>query len=264
MRERTRSPSACVTQALRSRPEAGRGRELADDGHCPVVLRRGARRGRRRAGRDRSCEADRPPPRRGDRAPRCLPVPVCVDGLSIDALYARRARAAAGSTNRRTAIRGRGARVRGRIAAHRGRRAQAVDDLQQALRIARATGMAFMGPVFLGMLALAADDPATARTSRSLRPNHCSPTTRWRTTTSCSCRDAIDACLECKRRRRRAAPCLSRSKRAPGRSRCHGATSTSPGLARWHRASSGRTIRRRSGNSSACGSKGTRSACPWR
>jgi DNA-binding SARP family transcriptional activator/tetratricopeptide (TPR) repeat protein len=39
-----------------------------------------------------------------------------------------------------------------------GRRADAVDKLQQALSIARATGIAFIGPLILGMLSLATDD----------------------------------------------------------------------------------------------------------
>jgi hypothetical protein len=76
-----------------------------------------------------------------------------------------------------------------------GRRGQAVDDLQQSLAIARATGMAFMGPVILGMLALAAEDLGLREGSLSegeallasngLAHNHL----LFR-------RDAIDACLE--------------------------------------------------------------------
>jgi DNA-binding SARP family transcriptional activator len=76
-----------------------------------------------------------------------------------------------------------------------GRRAQALDDLRHALTIARATGMSYMGPIFLGMLAVAADDPAVREealaeaeallASNALAHNHL----LFR-------RDAIDACLE--------------------------------------------------------------------
>jgi DNA-binding SARP family transcriptional activator len=54
---------------------------------------------------------------------------------------------------------------RGETRAATGDRAGALADLQAALAIARATGMAYMGPIFLGMLALAAAgaDEATRR-----------------------------------------------------------------------------------------------------
>lgn len=84
---------------------------------------------------------------------------------------------------------------RGELLRATGRHAQARDDLQHALAIARATGMAFMGPVFLGMLALAADDVATRNDAlaeaeallahNNLAHNHL----LFR-------RDAIDACLD--------------------------------------------------------------------
>ena len=41
-----------------------------------------------------------------------------------------------------------------------GRRAEALATSSEALTISRETGMAFIGPVILGILALAADDPA--------------------------------------------------------------------------------------------------------
>ena len=40
-----------------------------------------------------------------------------------------------------------------------GRNRQAVADLEQALLISRRTGMAYLGPWYLGLLAVAADDP---------------------------------------------------------------------------------------------------------
>ena len=84
---------------------------------------------------------------------------------------------------------------RGDLLRTTGRRAQAREDLQHALDIARNTGIAYMGPIFLGMLALAADDAATrdgalaeaeALLARNnLAHNHL----LFR-------RDAIDACLD--------------------------------------------------------------------
>jgi len=84
---------------------------------------------------------------------------------------------------------------RGELSRSTGRRAQALDDLRHALAIAGATGMAYMGPVFLGMLARAADDPAARNAalaeaeallaSNSLAHNHL----------LFRC-DAIDACLD--------------------------------------------------------------------
>jgi len=84
---------------------------------------------------------------------------------------------------------------RGELRRCTGRRAEALDDLRQALVIARATGMAFLGPVFLGMLAVAADDPAARNEAlaegeallagNSLAHNHL----LFR-------REAIDACLD--------------------------------------------------------------------
>jgi tetratricopeptide (TPR) repeat protein len=44
-----------------------------------------------------------------------------------------------------------------------GRRAEALADAEEAVRISRETGMAFLGPFALGALALASDDPAVCR-----------------------------------------------------------------------------------------------------
>jgi tetratricopeptide (TPR) repeat protein len=44
-----------------------------------------------------------------------------------------------------------------------GRRAEALADAEEAVRISRETGMAFLGPYALGALALASDDPAVCR-----------------------------------------------------------------------------------------------------
>lgn len=84
---------------------------------------------------------------------------------------------------------------RGELLRTTGRRAQAREDLRQALRIARATGMAFIGPLILGMLVRAADDAPTRDEAlaeaealladNTLAHNHL----MFR-------RDAIDACLE--------------------------------------------------------------------
>ena len=84
---------------------------------------------------------------------------------------------------------------RGELLRSTGHRAQALDDLRHALVIARATGMAYLGPVFLGMLAVAADDAVTRNDAlaeaeallagNTLAHNHL----LFR-------REAIDACLE--------------------------------------------------------------------
>lgn len=84
---------------------------------------------------------------------------------------------------------------RGELLRTTGRRPQAREDLLHALRIARATGMAFIGPLILGMLARAADDAPTRDKAlaeaealladNTLAHNHL----MFR-------RDAIDACLE--------------------------------------------------------------------
>jgi DNA-binding SARP family transcriptional activator len=88
-----------------------------------------------------------------------------------------------------------GLAFRGELRRTIGQRAQARDDLRQALAIARATGIAFLGPVFLGMLARAEDDPIARDQALSegealladngLAHNHL----MFR-------RDAIDACLD--------------------------------------------------------------------
>lgn len=84
---------------------------------------------------------------------------------------------------------------RGELLRTTGRRGQAVDELQRALAIARASGMAYLGPVILGMLALAADDTSLRERSlaegeslladNALAHNHL----LFR-------RDAMDTCLE--------------------------------------------------------------------
>jgi hypothetical protein len=48
---------------------------------------------------------------------------------------------------------------RGEVLYARGERVAAMQELRHALAISRATGMAFMGPAFLGMLARVSDDP---------------------------------------------------------------------------------------------------------
>jgi hypothetical protein len=75
-----------------------------------------------------------------------------------------------------------------------GRRSEALRDISEALTIARETGMAFIGPMILGILALAAADPLvrsdalaegeTLLAAGSASHNHL----QFR-------RDAIDACL---------------------------------------------------------------------
>jgi tetratricopeptide (TPR) repeat protein len=84
---------------------------------------------------------------------------------------------------------------RGELMRTTGRRGEAVDELRRALDIARATGMAYFGPVILGMLALAAQDASLRERSlaegeallagNALAHNHL----LFR-------RDAMDACLE--------------------------------------------------------------------
>jgi DNA-binding SARP family transcriptional activator len=84
---------------------------------------------------------------------------------------------------------------RGELLRTTGRRGAAVDELQHALAIARASGMAYFGPVILGMLARAVDDMSLRERSlaegealladNALAHNHL----LFR-------RDAIDACLE--------------------------------------------------------------------
>jgi tetratricopeptide (TPR) repeat protein len=83
---------------------------------------------------------------------------------------------------------------RGELLRTMGERARAREELKEALAIARATGMAYMGPVYLGMLANAEDDAASRRAAleegeallagNGLAHNHL----LYR-------RDAIDACL---------------------------------------------------------------------
>ena len=84
---------------------------------------------------------------------------------------------------------------RGELQRTAGRRAEALRDVGEALTISRETGMAFIGPMILGILALAADDPQVRSdalaegeallAAGSASHNHL----QFR-------RDAIDACLD--------------------------------------------------------------------
>ena len=84
---------------------------------------------------------------------------------------------------------------RGELQRVAGRRSEALNDVNEALAIARETGMAFIGPMILGILALAANDPQVRSdalaegeallAAGSVSHNHL----HFR-------RDAIDACLD--------------------------------------------------------------------
>jgi hypothetical protein len=84
---------------------------------------------------------------------------------------------------------------RGEVQRMAGRRAEALSDVGEALTISRETGMAFIGGMILGILALAADDPQVRSdalaegeallAAGSISHNHL----LFR-------RDAIDACLD--------------------------------------------------------------------
>ena len=84
---------------------------------------------------------------------------------------------------------------RGELQRTAGRRAEALRDVGEALTISRETGMAFIGPMILGILTLAADDPQVRSdalaegeallAAGSASHNHL----QFR-------RDAIDACLD--------------------------------------------------------------------
>ncbi|MDG4892393.1 BTAD domain-containing putative transcriptional regulator [Mesorhizobium sp. WSM4976] len=77
-----------------------------------------------------------------------------------------------------------------------GRRREAIADLEEALRMSRQTGMAYLGPWYLGLMAVATDDP-TARAAALKEGEALLATNRVGHNHLQFRRYAIDACLAC-------------------------------------------------------------------